>query len=160
IGDSNGVGVAELIPLLKDGEPRVRLQAALALGRRAKSLSEDERQRALNAACALLRDNADRDAYLRHGGVVAPAGFGGADELAGMQDQPPAVRLGILLALRRLQSAAIRTFLSDPEPRLVVEAARAIHDVPIQEALPDLANLLESRQDLPDSFLYRALNAH
>ena len=158
LGDSNGPGLAELIPLLNDGEPRVRLQAVLALGRRGQSLSDDDKQRALNAVGALLRDNADRDAYLRHGGVIALAGLASVDQLARMRDESP-VRLGVLLALRRLRSPAIRSFLSDPDPRLVVEAARATHDVPIPEALPELANLLERRHDLPDSFLYRALNA-
>jgi quinoprotein glucose dehydrogenase len=49
--------------------------------------------------------------------------------------------------------------LSDPDPRLVAEAARAIHDVPITEALPDLAKLLGSTRRLSDVVLYRALNA-
>jgi quinoprotein glucose dehydrogenase len=160
LGDSDGAGLAELIPVLNDSEPRVRLEAALALGRRGRVLSDDDRRRALHAICALLRENADRDAYLRHGGVIALAGLANAAQLTQMRGEPTAVRLGALLALRRLKSAAIRVFLSDPERRLVVEAARAIHDVPISEALPELANLLESQHDLSDSFLYRALNAH
>jgi quinoprotein glucose dehydrogenase len=49
--------------------------------------------------------------------------------------------------------------LSDPDPRHVVEAARAIHDVPILEALPDLAKILGSTRHLSDPALYRALNA-
>jgi quinoprotein glucose dehydrogenase len=49
--------------------------------------------------------------------------------------------------------------LSDPDSRLVVEATRAIHDVPIPEALPDLATLLGSTRHLSDPALYRALNA-
>ena len=38
------------------------------------------------------------------------------------------------------------TFLNDPDPRLVVEAARAIHDVPIEAALPKLAALDRPRR--------------
>ena len=159
LGDSKLAGLAGAIALLSDPEPRVRLHAALALGRRGRSLSKEDQHRALQAVCTLLRDNADRDAFLRHGAVMALACLGTADWLAAKHDDAPAVRLGCLLALRRLKSAAIRVYLSDPDPRLVVEAARAIHDVPIPEALPALANLLQSRQRLSDPFFYRVLNA-
>ena len=59
-------------------------------------------------------------------------------------DHPdPDVRLCILLAGRTLAEPAIRQSLNDPDPRLVLEAARAIHDVPVPAAMPDLAALLE-----------------
>jgi quinoprotein glucose dehydrogenase len=160
IGDFNVSGVAELIPLLGDDVPRVRMQAAISLGRRGKSLSDDDRFRALRAVYTLLRENTDRDPYIRHGAVMALVGLATADDLPRVRDESSAVPLGVLLALRRLRSPAIRQFLSDSDPCLVVEAARAIHDVPIPEALPDLAKLLESGIHLGDSFLYRALNAH
>lgn len=53
------------------------------------------------------------------------------------------VRLTYLLAERRFAEPAIRQSLNDPDPRLVLEAARAIHDVPIPAAMPDLAALLQ-----------------
>ena len=37
------------------------------------------------------------------------------------------------LALRRLGSAEVAQFLNDTDPRVVVEAARAIHDEPIAD---------------------------
>jgi quinoprotein glucose dehydrogenase len=49
----------------------------------------------------------------------------------------------ILLAMRRLAAPEIGQFLSDPDPLLVLEAARAINDVPITNALPALAALAE-----------------
>jgi quinoprotein glucose dehydrogenase len=160
VGDSSIAGTTELIPLLSDGEPPVRLQAALALGRRGLELRGADRLRASDAACTLLRENQDRDAFIRHGAVMALASVASENELARMRDESSAVRLGAVLALRRRKSATIGVFLSDPEPRVVVEAARAIHDVPIPEALPDLAKLLESKGMLADALLYRALNAH
>jgi quinoprotein glucose dehydrogenase len=48
--------------------------------------------------------------------------------------------------------------LEDPEPRIALEAARAIHDKPIKEAFPQLAITLGRSQDLP--YLRRALNAN
>lgn len=53
------------------------------------------------------------------------------------------VRLAFLLAERRVGSPEIVSFLNDLHPQLVLEAARAIHDVPIPAALPALAGLLE-----------------
>jgi quinoprotein glucose dehydrogenase len=160
LGESKGADFADLIPLLSDEVPRVRMQAAIALGHGGKSLSESDKNHAVQAVIGLLRENADRDAYLRHGAVMALAGLASADELARIQSESPAVRLGVLLALRRLNSPAIRQFLSDSDPRLVIEAARAIHDLPVSEALPDLAKLLDSGIRLGNSLLYRALNAH
>jgi quinoprotein glucose dehydrogenase len=160
LGDSNASLGDELIPLFDDDVPRVRMQAAISLGRLGKSLSDGERLRALRAVYTLLQENADHDAYIRHGAVMALVGLARAGQLPRIRDESSAVPLGVLLALRRLKSPAIRQFLSDSDPRLVIEAARAIHDVPIPEALADLANLLESGSRLGDSFLYRALNAH
>ena len=90
------------------------------------------------------------------------------------------VRLAALRALRRLSDPAITQFLHDPDPRLVLEAARAINDAGIALAYPALAALLPSGRDalprvLPaapdaqgrpagrpyqESLLLRALNAH
>jgi quinoprotein glucose dehydrogenase len=53
------------------------------------------------------------------------------------------VRLVMLLACRSLQDPAIAQFLDDPDPRIVLEAARAIADLPIEPALPKLAALLD-----------------
>lgn len=60
-----------------------------------------------------------------------------------LADASSSVRLALLLAERRLGAPEIAGFLADPDPHLVLEAARAINDVPIPEALPQLAALLE-----------------
>jgi quinoprotein glucose dehydrogenase len=141
--------------LLHDPEPRVRFFAALAL--RPTENVEQSRKTA-DAVLSMIRDNADRDPYLRHAGVVALSRF--PDQLADAEkDSLPAVRLAVLLAYRRVSSPKAADFLSDTDPRIATEAARAIHDVPIPEALPALAAMLD-RGKQPDFLLWRALNAN
>ena len=116
--------------LLTDPSPRVQFFAAIALGKLG-------RPQAVEPLLAMLRSSGDKDPYLRHAGVMGLAGVGqdrGVDEA--IHDESPAVRMGVLLALRRLRDPEIARFLDDPDPRLVLEAARAIHDVPIEPAMP------------------------
>jgi quinoprotein glucose dehydrogenase len=146
-------GTTLLVPLLRDESPRVRSFAALAL---AKVGDRD----VIGPICDLLRDADDRDPYLRHAGVMALAGTRDvAALLQGRESPSPAVRLGVLLALRRLGSTEVARFLDDPDPRLVLEAARAINDVPIEGALPKLA-ALEPKSAAPEPLLRRVLNAN
>ncbi|HEY1784493.1 MAG TPA: glucose dehydrogenase, partial [Pirellulales bacterium] len=79
--------------------------------------------------------------------------------LKAIHDESPAARMGVLLALRRREDPMIAEFLSDPDPRLVLEAARAINDVPITAAFANLAAVrLSSTAGLP--LLRRVLNAN
>ena len=55
----------------------------------------------------------------------------------------PGFKTAQLLALRRTSHSYVSNYLSDPDPLLVLEAARAINDVPITHALPALAELAE-----------------
>ncbi len=88
------------------------------------------------------------------------AGIGDPDALlAASSDPSVAVRMGVLLALRRLERPEIARFLDDPEPLLVVEAARAIYDVPIAPALPRLARLAIAATS-SEPLLRRVLNAN
>ncbi len=141
------------IRLLADSEPRVRFFAAQALGK----LGVKE---AVPALIALLKLNADTDAYVRHATVMALVAL--ADEkdlIASANDPAVPVRTGVLLALRRLQNPAVAQFLTDKNPQLVVEAARAIHDAPIPAAWPQLA-ALAANPSLPASIIRRAINAN
>jgi len=141
-----------LIPRLRDASPRVRFYAALALGK-AKV------REAVPPLVAMLRENRDADPYLRHAGVAALAMIGDVPALVAVAEDPsPAVRLGALLALRRVGSGELRRFLRDVDPSIVLEAARAIHDTPIDGAMDDLAELLKSRP-LPERVAVRAFNA-
>lgn len=70
-----------------------------------------------------------------------------------------AARLGLAVVLRRLGSPELSRLLDDADPRVVVEAARGIHDEPLPEALPALAQL--AGRDLSnDALARRVLNAN
>ncbi|MEZ6195086.1 MAG: HEAT repeat domain-containing protein [Planctomycetota bacterium] len=151
-----GATLPRLVELLGDESPRVRYFAALALGKHAHAPAFD-------ALLAVARENDDRDLYLRHAVVMGLAGIGDGDRLAAsavIGDPSPAVRLVALLALRRLADGRVAAFLDDADPALVVEAARAIHDVPIPERYPDLAGRLATGARFGEPFLRRAISAH
>ncbi len=61
-----------------------------------------------------------------------------------MRHADPNVRLPVLLAQRRLLMPEIASYLEDPDPRLALEAARAIHDGPIPAAYKDLIPYLDT----------------
>lgn len=142
-----------LLAALKDTAPRVRFLAALAV-------AKFERPDAVAPAIAMLRENNDQDQYLRHAGVMMLASSG---DLAALQhaasDDSAAVRMASLLAMRRLESPEIARFLQDKEPRLVVEAARAINDVPILPALTQLGAVVEHPTN-SEALMLRAINAN
>jgi quinoprotein glucose dehydrogenase len=144
----------KLTGLLADTSSRVRFFAALALGKLGHGA-------ALEPLLAMLEANADRDPFLRHAGVMGLAGIGDVPALLAHADAADAAaRMGILLALRRLERAEIARFLDDPDPLLRVEAARAIHDVPIAGALTDLAAALVRADGEDEAFARRAVNAN
>jgi quinoprotein glucose dehydrogenase len=153
LGDGKVVAALEpLRKMLKDAEPRVRFFAAQALGKLGRS-------EAFADLVALARDNADRDPYLRHAAAQGLVGSGdGTRLLQAARDSSPAVRRAVLLAMRRQGSADVAAFLDDGDPSLVAEAARAIHDVPIEMAMPRLAALSE-RGGLSGPVGFRVLSA-
>jgi quinoprotein glucose dehydrogenase len=144
-----------LIALLDDDSPRVQYFAAQSLGKLADP-------RAIAPLLALLERNADRDAVLRHAAVMGLTGSAGGNPSRLVEratHRSSAARIGVLLSLRRLASPEVSLFLNDADPRLVVEAARAIHDLPIEAALPQLAALI-TRQTSDDALIRRVLNAN
>jgi len=130
---------APLVRALRDRSDRVRFFAAQALGKLGF-------RPALEPLLDVLRENHDEDRYLRHAAVMGLTGIADIPALLTHADDPSSsVRMGILLVLRRLERPEIAAYLEDPDPLLVVEAARAIHDVPIAAALPELAGMLNRR---------------
>src|SRR5260370_8825062 len=67
--------------------------------------------------------------------------------------------MAVLLAYRRQGNPDIARFLGDADPNLVLEAGRAINDVPIDPAFPKLAALIR-QTGLPKPLLYRVVNAN
>jgi quinoprotein glucose dehydrogenase len=144
---------AELAALLNDPEPRVRFFAAMTYGQMGRSGS-------VRPVLEMLRQNADHDPYLRHAAVTALSRMPFAADVVKAADDPsPAVRMGVLLGLRRSESREVARFLNDIEPRIVEEAARAINDVPINDVMPQLA-ALAGRPGLTEATLYRVINAN
>ncbi|MBX3355850.1 MAG: HEAT repeat domain-containing protein [Phycisphaeraceae bacterium] len=130
-----------LIAIATDEDPRVRFFAAGALGR----LGSKE---AIPALTAILWENQDENPYLRHAASLALARIGDREALLELAaDQFPQVRLGAVLALRRLRDPALARSLFDPERRVATEAARAIHDMEIDEAFPALIEVAEGWSD-------------
>src|SRR4029079_8384973 len=103
----------------------------------------------------------DQDPVLRHAGIMGLAGSAGSGEelVETGKHSSPAVRLAAAVAMRKLGSDHVAMFLSDTDPLVVVEAARAIHDLPIAAAMPKLATLI-TRTMTDDALLRRVLNAN
>ncbi|MBO0698787.1 MAG: PQQ-dependent sugar dehydrogenase, partial [Zavarzinella sp.] len=161
--------------LLLDGEPRVRLFAALALARisrpwpkgyldglpPAQANATLQHKRYLrNSLLNMVWKNGGADPYLRFAGACALAAGVPTQILLEMKDdKSPEVRLALAVALRRQKAPEVGEFLGDSDPKVVAEAARAINDEVITAALAKLADLL-SRPQLSPVVAYRALNVH
>ena len=138
--------------LIRDESPRVRFFAAMALAKHGKPSR-------IPAVLDLLRDNADHDAYLRHAAVMALVGINDLRSLTKAASDPSrSVRLGALLALRRLGKPEAAKFLADSDARVATEAGLAIYEAPIDEALPALADRA-GEKGLTEALERRAINA-
>jgi quinoprotein glucose dehydrogenase len=144
---------------LQDESLRVRSLAAIAL-------SKVVSQHAIEFILKMLDENVDQDPVLRHAGVLALSRVPGQESLIKALDGAgTSARTALLLALRRRKSEAVGKLLHDPEPLIALEAARAIHDEGIAEALPQLAALADqpmpSGDDgLTDALVRRVMNAN
>lgn len=151
-----GIANQKLVELLRDPEPRVRFFAAQSLGRNVSKL-------AFGPLVELLRENRDADPYLRHAAVTALGRLNARRSVQGLQSDPsPSVRLAALLIQRKQADPQISNFLQDADQGLVVEAARAINDLPIESETPKLAALLSTIDPatVPQPLLRRVLNAN
>jgi quinoprotein glucose dehydrogenase len=144
-----------LATLTTDPQPHTRFLAALALARLKIPTTSP-------VFVELARRNdAEGDPYLRHAAVMGLAGIADESALAGLGSDPsPEVRRVAIVALRRLSSPRVAVFLKDPRPDLVTEAARAISDLPIVAALPDLASMTGLPASTAPALWRRVLNAN
>ncbi len=144
---------AAVAKLVLHDHPRVRCAAAMATGR--MSL-----EGALPNVIAMLESNKDADPILRHAGIMAMAGVNNLESIASLSSHSSeSVRLAAVVALRKRNSDRVADFLEDRSERVVLEAARAIHDVP---ALHGKLEALARKADLPSNsepILHRVLNA-
>jgi putative membrane-bound dehydrogenase-like protein len=145
----------ELISNLKDVNKRVQFFAAEALGRTAS-------QKSLEPLITLLQENNDEDAYIRHAATLALSRIGKVQPLAALSSHPSkAVRLGAVIALRRLESPELAKFLNDTDEFIVTEAALAIHDdFSVPTALPALAKLIGTTPFRNEPLVRRIISAN
>ena len=150
-GETAGQPVPELVPLLKDPSAMVRYRAAVAIGRLGMTDAAD-------AVIAMLAENANGDAYLRHAGVLALTGMKPEVVTKAARHPSSAVRLAAAVAWRRMGSPEVVVLLADKDPAVVSEAAHAIYDDDgIREALPALAALLEKNPKAPAPVIRRSI---
>ncbi len=177
IGRKNPSALSPLVPLLGDADAEIRAQSAKILGDdraadsfegliallrdsslrvryfAAQSLGKLGRHEAVQPLLALLRENNNQDLYLRHAGIVALSRCAEISQLtASAKDKSAVVRMAVLLAMRRLERPEVAEFLNDSDDLLVVEAARAINDVPINAAMPKLAALIAGNRTFLSKF--------
>ncbi len=176
----------ELVPLLSDSDPEIKAQAAKWLGdiRYDKAGSQlianlsDENERAqffaaealgrtahsdaVEPLIKLLEQNNDEDAFLRHAATLALARIGEVEPVAALYDHSSAaVRLGAVIALRRMEAPELANFLQDEDEFIVTETARAIHDdFSVEGAMPALADLITTTSFMNEPLVRRIISAN
>ena len=160
--------------LVADESPRVRAVAAVRYGQvlRERAVREPVGVRPGSESSKLaplfdiLAANNDQDPYLRQAaveGLVRGSGSGNdlynAWKLGNSKYKVAPVRMGVVLALRKLQGEKLAEFLDDADPKIAAEAARAIYDEHVDQAMPALAKLAET-PNAQDPVAYRAVAAN
>ncbi len=160
----------QLIKLMNDPNARVRAATAETYGKIGQpqlptAVRPTQEHEFYAPLFEMLKANDDKDPYLRHAAVMGlyhgarnPIDLWNAWTLAKGKYDIASVRMGVLLALRKHGSDKVAEFLSDPEPRIVAEAARAIYDTRLTNSFPALVKLTE-KSGQPDAVAYRALAA-
>ncbi len=143
-----------VIKLIGSDRPRIQYAAALAAWRIQSTA-------ALPAAATLLESNHDQDPMLRHAAVMTLSSQKDLESVAKLSKHASeSVRVAAVVALRKRNSAKLAEFLEDTSERVVLEAARAINDVP---ALHSVLNKLAATIVKPtqnEAILRRVLNAN
>ncbi len=155
LGDVKYTNVGpELIPLLKNENPRIQFFAAQALGR-------IHQESAVQPLLDMIATNNDKDLYLRHAAVLALSRIGKKEPIVALVDSPDrSLRIAAVLILRKWQDERVAKFLQDEDEYIVAEAARAINDDwSIEKALPELADVLTVEKFSSEPLLRRGINA-
>tara|TARA_R110000850_G_scaffold248127_7_gene373052 strand:+ start:504 stop:3950 length:3447 start_codon:yes stop_codon:yes gene_type:complete len=134
LSDSRSETAGEaLFGALDDQSARVKSFAAIGVGK-------CNYPTALPKLIEILEANNNRDVFLRHACIQGLWGLNQREKmLKQLNHDSPAVRLGILLTLRKLEDPRVKYFLHDDSKLVRDEAIRAINDLDLITALPDLA---------------------
>ncbi len=145
LGDLRYEATERYTALLRDEHPQARFYAALALGK-------TQAVEAVGDILMMLARNDCEDPMLRHAGSYALS-LMPADEVYDYWERvlttssSPILneggRLGMVLALRHIADPRLADFLGYPGLMVVAEAARAIYDMQVAEAMPALAALFD-----------------
>lgn len=139
-----------LIPLLKDKDPEIIVQAIRMLGDAeikivgndlmpmlthsnyrikfyaAEALGQLAHAPAVEPLIEMLKANNDQDLYIRHAAVLALTRIGQTEPIIALSNNPSkALRTASVLVLRRWKSNKIALFLKDADEYIVTEAARS-----------------------------------
>ncbi|MEM6471251.1 MAG: PVC-type heme-binding CxxCH protein [Planctomycetota bacterium] len=171
-----------LAAVIASGKPRLQVAAATIAGElKVTSLVEPIRQllsketahvqAAAIAALGLLGDadslgtvlsiaSESDDPALRHVCSLFASQVVSSQDLSKLTSHPSVrARMCAVIALRRQKSGDLSGFLTDEDSNVVLEAARAIYDLPIDFAMRDLAVLIETPSQNPP-LIRRVLNAN
>ncbi|MDB5388131.1 MAG: repeat protein [Planctomycetaceae bacterium] len=146
----------KLVLLLKDPSLRVRLFSAQTLGR-------TRHQAAMAPLVKLIEETGETDPYLRHAAIQALVSIGDREAVWELRTSTsPAVRLAVVLVLRRLKDPAVSFFLTDADPLVATEASRVVNDLPLESETGKLAALLKMIDPVlaPEALMRRVLNAN
>lgn len=135
LSDSRTVDAGDaLVASLDDPSARVRSFAAIGVGKCGHT-------NALPKLYEMLAANDNKDVFLRHAIVQGMWYLNEREKiLKETGNESAAVRMAVLLTLRKLQDPRVKYFLSDSEESIRNEAIRAINDLDLVTALPDLAD--------------------
>jgi quinoprotein glucose dehydrogenase len=148
---------AALARRLGGDEPHVRVAAATSLGQLGRRTTDEP---AIAAALVDLAGSpAAQDRTVRHAASVGLATATSSDQLDTLvTHESPQVRLVACVALRRLRDPRLTRFLDDANEQVAIEAARAIHDLPLPGAFAALA-ARAAAGPADDAFIRRAVSA-
>jgi quinoprotein glucose dehydrogenase len=159
IGETGGSSVGKLrMSILDDKSLHVRHLAAIAAGKQVKHFN-------IPYLIGLLKAPAGNDPVIRHAVAFALSKVEPSVLLTTfLSDESISVRMGILLGWRRTGDPKIGRLLQEADSGLVLEAARAIHDMPIDDIMPELAEKIgkpyTGSADQYDALFRRVLNAN
>ena len=144
----------QIVNWIGHDQPRIQYAATMAAWRLKSSA-------ALPAVVRLLEANRDQDPMIRHASIMALAGQADLETVAKLSAHASeSVRIAAVVALRKRSSEKMVRFLEDASERIVLEAARAIHDVPkMHVALKELAAII-AKPTQNEAIIRRVLNAH